>query len=74
LHCTIPTHTAWRRVSLSDGRPFALRPAFALWHAETRPPIRLGPEREEADRFEIREEFLEPATWPGDNAQGPGDS
>jgi hypothetical protein len=34
--------------------------------------VRLGPEREEADRFEIGEEFLEPAAKAGDNAQGPG--
>jgi hypothetical protein len=36
--------------------------------------VRLGPEREEADRFEIREEFLEPAAKPGHDAQAPGGS
>ena len=36
--------------------------------------VRLGPEREEADRFEIREEFLEPAAKPGENAQVTGGS
>jgi hypothetical protein len=34
--------------------------------------VRLGPDREEADTFEIREEFLQPAARPGHNAQPPG--
>jgi hypothetical protein len=36
--------------------------------------VRLGPDREEADTFEIREEFLQPAATPGHNAQAPGAS
>ncbi len=36
--------------------------------------VRLGPDREEIDTFEIREEFLQPAARPGHNAQVPGTS
>ena len=36
--------------------------------------VRLGPDREEADAFEIREEFLQPAAKPGANARASGAS
>jgi hypothetical protein len=36
--------------------------------------VRLGPDREETDAFEIREEFLQPAARPAPNAKAPGAS
>jgi hypothetical protein len=36
--------------------------------------VRRGPDGEEADAFEIREEFLQPADKPGDNAHVPENS